>query len=160
MTAGRDMLLEAAIDLVEKRIEALPASGREILVHAEHRRIGAALRGIIGDAELVQQLAYDHLAGDDADRPGQRGRLGDDLVGRSGDVISARAGDISHRDDDRLPVFARPHDLAPDRLRGDGRAAGAVDAEEDRAHLGVTKGLTERAADLPRAELGIVEQRG
>ncbi len=160
MAAGGDVLFESRIDLVEKSVEALAADRREILEHAEHRRVGAALHGITGDAELVQQLADDELAGEDADRPGQRGRLGDDLVGRRGDVIPPRSGDIAHRHDDRLPMFARPRDLAPDRLGGDGRAARAVDAEEDRAHLGVAEGLTERAADLARAELGIVEQRG
>ena len=34
-----------------------------------------------------------------------------------------------------LPRSARKHDIVPDRLRGDHRAAGAVDAKQDGAHL-------------------------
>jgi len=34
------------------------AGGREIFEHAEHRRIGTALRGITGDSEIVQELAH------------------------------------------------------------------------------------------------------
>src|SRR5205807_7194089 len=61
--------------------------------------------------------------------------------------------------DDRLAALARPADLAPDRLGGDGGAARAVDAEQDRPDIGVAEGVAERAGDRPGAHFRVAGQR-
>ena len=53
-------------------------------------------------------------------------------IGRSGrgDVVAARRGEVGHRRDDGT-VLPRDRQFPPDQVRGDRRAAGAVDADDD-----------------------------
>src|SRR5215471_301575 len=56
VTAGRDAVFEASVRLVEKSFEAgAPALGK-ILGGTEHRRIGADLRAVRRDADLLQKI--------------------------------------------------------------------------------------------------------
>src|SRR3954453_18460725 len=102
--------------------------------------MGTALHGVVPQSETVGQPADNRLSAEDADRAGERARLGEDLVSAAGHVVAPRAGDGAHRDDDRLAGLARAGDLAPDRVGGYGRTAGGVDPEHDRPGLLVTYG--------------------
>ena len=56
----------------------------------------------------------------------------DDRVGARGDVVAARGRDVGERGDQRLALRARALRRVPDHVRGERRAARAVDAEHDR----------------------------
>src|SRR6185437_9111896 len=108
-----DACLEAGIGAVERRLELLVALRREILDRSEQRGVVRGLHRVGAGADLVEQAADQDLAGDAADRAGEGGRLGDDLVGVGGDVIAALAGDAAHADDYLLAGRARRFDRVP-----------------------------------------------
>ena len=83
--------------------------------------------------------------------------LGEDLVGAHGDVVAAAAGDVAHAGDDRLLDDLR---FAPDQVAGERRAAGAVDAQDDRLDLLVFVRLAERFDDRGRAHHFAAERIG
>ena len=83
----------------------------------------------------------------------------DDLVGCAGDVVPAGTGHVAHRDDHGLAGLLRAIDLAPDRVRRDGRSAGAVDAKHDRLHVVVRDRGPERTGDRRRAHRLIAHDR-
>src|SRR5713226_6559004 len=79
------------------------------------------------------------LCVDDADRPGNRGRLRHDRVRAHRDVIAAGAGDVTHRDDDRFAAFLGLAHRPPYQVRTDRRSTRRIDAEDYRAHALVVR---------------------
>ena len=94
-------------------------------------------------ADLRQRVRDVHEQAEDADRTGDRGRLGENLVAVHRDPVAARRGDIAHRHDDRLVRGLGQLDFAPDQFRRERIAARRVHAQHDRAHAVVLA----RAAD-------------
>ena len=134
-----DLLDELVVERLQLLLEFLQLLG----IVRTRRRVDlgvlALTRRVDARAKLLVDAAGDDLAAEDADRPGQRRRLRDDDLRRHRDVVAARGGEIGHRRDQRSirALLPRDHQLAPDRVRGRRRAAGAVDAQHDRAHRAV-----------------------
>ena len=128
-----------------------PAGFGERDVRAHHAGVGARLDAVPVDPQLVPKAGQDELAAEDADRAGDRARLGDDGVGRRGDEVPAGRRDIRHGDDQRLAGLARPIDLAPDRVGGDIGAARAVDPQDDRRDAVIGDRIADRFRDGVRS---------
>ncbi len=79
---------------------------------------------VMPDAQALEQVGGHGLAAEDADRPGQRSRLGDNRVGAHGDVVPAGCSNVAHRGDQRHSGGARTRDLTPDDVGGDVGATG------------------------------------
>src|ERR1700726_3770375 len=101
-------------------------------VHRPRVGVGVGAHRVRSDTESLLEVARHQLAGDNADRPGDRSGVGDDRVGAHRHVVAAGRGDCAHRRDHRLAVVADAGDLAPDRLRPGHRTSRAVDAQHDR----------------------------
>src|SRR5690606_19938206 len=145
---------EVVVDLVEGGVDALPLRLAEVLRGARHAGVLALRDAAERDADAVEEAVDHGLAGDDADRAGDRPGLRDDGVGGHRDVVAAGRGDVAHGDDHGLAGAAGEDHLAPDRVGRDRRAARAVDAEDDRLDVVVLHGGAERRADRVRAHRG------
>ena len=75
-----------------------------------------------------------------------------------GDEVAARGGDVAERADDRLDR-ARALELARDDVGGERRAAGRVDAQDDRAHARVVARLHDRGQQRLHADELHAEER-
>ena len=109
--------------------------------------IGVGAHGIRPDPQPVLEVPNHQLAGDHADRAGDRARIGHDRVGAHRDVVAARGGDRTHRRHHRLAAFAGPFHLAPDGLRCGDRAPGTVHPQHYRGHRIVGGGLPQCRRD-------------
>ena len=122
---GRELAVGVVDALLDQLGEARIERQARIVGVAQPRRADAGRM----DAELGERLVGGRQQGEDADRAGDRRRVGDDLVGRGRDPVAARGGDVAHRDDDRLAGGARHLELAPDELGAEDAAAGRIDAQ-------------------------------
>jgi hypothetical protein len=145
-------------------VDALLDQVGEARVERQARVVGVAQprRGDAGrvDAELGERLVGRRQQREDADRAGDRRRVGDDLVGSGRDPVAARRGRVAHRDDDRLAGGARHLELAPDQLGAEDAAAGRIDAQHERLHVLVVARLLDQvgrrqAADRSRRRLAV-----
>ena len=124
----------------------------------EHQRSGAVGNHPGVQPHPVEQLTYHNLATEHPDGTGQGRRQRHDHVRRTGDEIPTGGGGRAHGDNDGLAAVTHPADLTPDRLGGNGRAAGGVDVQHDRADMVVVprgRGGREPLA----AALRLLEQR-
>jgi len=128
-------------------------------IRADLRRIGSI------PPSLPKRSATTILPARTPIDPVQGRRLSHDFVRCRGHVIAARAGDFAHRYDDRLASLAGEDHLAPDRFRGDNRAARAVDAKEDRTHRTIAyaarnaRAISVAAITPPTGQRGCAETR-
>ncbi|MNS27699.1 hypothetical protein D3C72_596530 [compost metagenome] len=111
----------------------------------------AALEGLGGDAELVQQPAVGEEAAEDADRAGDGAGLGVDARAVGRDPVAAGSGHVAHRDDHGLAREAQQIDLAADLVGSRRVAAGAVHANDHGLDAIVAANLAQRAGDGGRA---------
>ena len=102
-----------------------------------HLRLLAAAHRLDVRAQLLEAAGRDELAGIDANRSGERARLGDDGVAGQGNVVATRRGQVRHRDNQRTRVLARDRQLSPNHVGGRGRPARTVDPEHDGANRAV-----------------------
>ena len=97
------------------------------------------------DADLVDQLGESERRADHADRADDRGRIGEDLVGRARDHVAARGRDILDEGDDRHFLLGRElADALEDQVRLHRRASRRIDQQRDRACARPRKGALQR----------------
>src|SRR6185437_9905714 len=137
---------EAIVDLLVGAPEEGTILFPEGLRRVEHQREAAAADLLRLQAPAGVQLLHDHLAGEDADGPGDRGGGGDDAGGVGEDVVAAAPGDGAHDGDDGL-LLADAGDLAADEVAREGGAAAGVDEEDDGAGGVVGRGGAQGADD-------------
>ena len=114
-----DLRREVVVDAVQPGVEMVPIGVTERSQRREHQGMTSLGDVVVADAETLDQPPDHLLAGEHADRAGQRCRLGDDLVGAHRHEVATRGGDVSHRHDNRFAGLTGESDLAPDRIRGD-----------------------------------------
>src|SRR5699024_10972194 len=93
---------EVLVDVVQEGVDTFPLGIAERLEPVEHPGVLDTGDGVGGDAETLQQLSVDRLAGDHPDRTGDGGGLGDDGIRTEGDVVATRARHVTHGGDDGL----------------------------------------------------------
>ena len=99
--------MKARVDVLLDRLEARDVLGVLGQERIEHRLVGAGRIDAPLDADLLDQLGKAERRADHADRADDRGRVGDDLVGRAGDHVAARGRDVLDEGDDRALLLAR-----------------------------------------------------
>src|SRR5207248_6590058 len=108
----------------------------------------AALVGHQGEAEAAVERVEIELPDEHADRAGDGGWFGIDLIGRDRHVVAAGRGDVAHAGDDRLVlVLASADELPPDEVGGRPVPAGRVDAHDDGADRGIVGEPVDAARD-------------
>ena len=130
-------------------------------VRAEHALgIGAlaALERIDRNAEPLDQAGEIELAEEDADRSGDRHRLGEDRVATRRDEVAPRGCEVAHRAHDRFDLAGREH-FARDQLGGERTAAGRVDAHDDRTDRRIFARGGDRLDDRLTASERLADQR-
>jgi hypothetical protein len=137
LAAGPDAALRDGVQLLGRHVPRLCGLLDELIVGLlDHALDFLALgvverphgRGQLGElalahgldvgAELRVDAAGHHLAGDDANRSGQRAGLRHDVRRGHCHPVAARCREIGHRDHERpiVTLVARDHQLAPDRV--------------------------------------------
>ena len=144
LAALGDPLDEVGVEQVGLRLDMRALLVGERLVDRPCVGVGVSAHRVGAHAEAVLELAGHQLAGDDADRAGDRSGVGHDRVSGHRHVVAARRRDRAHRRDDGLTAVADPIHLAPNGFRPGDRSAGTVDAQHDRGDVVV--GRRPRAA--------------
>lgn len=111
------------------------------------------------DADACDEVGEAEAAAADADRGDEAHRVGVDLIGGAGDPVAAGGADVA---DDGvyldLRLFGAAADEARDEVGLDGRAAGAVDIEDDGLAVGGGEALLDQR--LGGGEVEAAQARG
>src|SRR5262245_40233281 len=150
LAALGDAAEEAVVGVLHVVAQHGARLGRERLRREQQIGARAARDRLDPDAELLEQAGDHGPDHEHADRAGERLGLTHDRVGRARHVVAARRRQVGHRRHHRLPLLLDLADGLPDQIRGERRAAGAVEAEHDRLHLGILRGVAQRLGDRVR----------
>ena len=99
--------------------------------------IGGEIRMAVGvhtidvESHLITQVVEIRHRTEDADRTGDGGGFGIDIVRSAGDIIASRSSKVSHRHYDRYSLGAHHLQGTPDLLAGIGTATRRVDTEDE-----------------------------
>ena len=148
---------EEVVDLLHPRQDALLLRRAE---RPEAESVGARMRldALHARPDPLQEGIEVELGEHHADRAGDRGRMGDDGVGRHRHPVSSRPGYVGHADHHGLAGGARLLDRAAHYVGSHRGAAGAVDAEDDGLDRVVLGCLTDVSGDPRSGEQPTLEE--
>ena len=124
---------EVLVDGLHQFFDAFAFGGREAAVVGIKRGVCAVREDFLRQSDFVIEPFQIEFSAENADGSGECARLRDDGAGGHGDIVTPGCGGIGHGDDDRLFVLCADY-LAPDEIRGEGGAAGAIHAQHDGVH--------------------------
>ena len=152
---------EVVVELINKSLQQSAVLRRHGLKRRARRLVRPRRNRIGLDPDSAHAFGEVEGLYDDADGPGDRRGMSDDLIAGTRDVVPAGRGQVTHQHDDRL--LCRPLEvlnLAVDDIAGGDGPAGRVDAQDDRLDLGVFGSLMQRLDEPADRILAFPEQAG